>query len=117
MPASFLEALDFLDWLGAGFAGWRYLASASFRRATHTRWLQESRARVFWDVICGVAGVAFSVLVVYVVISLFAGWDWFQKLIATEQARVGAVGAVRSAIIFCSVCFPRLRPGYDGSGG
>jgi len=83
MTASFLEALEFVDWIRAGFAGWRYLVSVSFRRETHMRWKQASTVRVLWDVACGVAGIAFTLLVVSVVVSLFAGWDWIQRLVVT----------------------------------
>jgi hypothetical protein len=81
MAALFLETLEFIDWIRAGFAGWRYLVSASFRRETHTRWKQTSTVRVLWDVVCGIAGIAFTFLIVYVVVSLFAGWDWIQRLV------------------------------------
>ena len=82
MPASFLEALEFINWMRAGVAGWRYLVSSSFRHETHARWKHESRARVLWDVVCGVAGIAFTLLIGYVVISSFTGWNWIQRLVA-----------------------------------
>jgi hypothetical protein len=81
MPASVIEALEFIDWFRAAFAGWRFLVSASFRRQTLERWKNASWLRVFWDVMCGIAGFAFSWFLVYVVISLFAGWDWIQRLV------------------------------------
>jgi len=80
MPASFLEALELIDWVRAGLAGWRYLLSSSFRAETHARWKEETVFRVTWDVACGAAGVAFTLLVAYVLISLFAGWDWIQMM-------------------------------------
>ena len=35
-----------------------------------------------WDVVCGVAGIVFTLLLLYAVISLFAGWDWIQRIAA-----------------------------------
>jgi hypothetical protein len=71
-----LEGFEFIDWLRAGAAGWRYLLSGTFRRETRARWKEASTLRVTWEILCGIAGIAFIPLVVYVVISLFAGWDW-----------------------------------------
>lgn len=84
MAASFFEALELLDWARASFAGWRYLMSGSFRRDTHERWKHERAGRVVWDVVCGAAGIAASVLLLYVLISLFAGWDWVEQLIVAQ---------------------------------
>ena len=75
------EAFEFIDWARAAIAGWRYLASSAFRRETHARWRDEGvSCRALWEVVCGVAGVAFTLFLLYVVISLFAGWDWIQRL-------------------------------------
>ena len=82
MPASIFEALEFTDWFRAAFGGWRFVFSASFRRETRARWKHESSLRIVWDVLCGLAGIAFTLLLVYVVISLFAGWDWIQRVAA-----------------------------------
>ncbi len=81
MPASFLEALEFVDWLRAAVAGWRYLLSGSYRSDTHARWRQEGVLRVLRDVLCGVAGLAVTVLIIYLVIGVFAGWDWIHRLV------------------------------------
>lgn len=83
MPASIFEALEFIDWFRAAFGGWRFVFSTSFRRETRARWKHESAPRIVWDVLCGVAGIAFTLLLVYAVISLFAGWDWIQRLAAS----------------------------------
>lgn len=80
MPASIFEAVEFVDWLRAGVAGWRYLFSSSFRAETHARWRQETPLWVLSDILCGVAGIAFTLVIVYLVISLFSGWDWIQRL-------------------------------------
>lgn len=79
MPTSIFEALEFIDWLRAAFGGWRFVFSASFRRETRARWRHESSLRIVWDMSCGVAGIAFTLLLVHVVISLFAGWGWIQR--------------------------------------
>jgi hypothetical protein len=63
-------------------SGWRYVASPAFRRKTHARWKDQSVLRVLWDVVRGIAGIALTLLLLYVLISLFAGWDWIQKLAA-----------------------------------
>jgi len=82
MPASIFEAVEFIDWFRAAFGGWRFLFSTSFRRETRARWEDESWLRIIWDVLCGMAGIAFTFLLIYVVISLFAGWDWIQRFAA-----------------------------------
>lgn len=82
MPASILEALEFTDWIRAAFGGWRFVFSSTFRGETRARWMQESWLRVVWDIVCGVAGIAFTLLLAYVIISLFAGWDWIQRALA-----------------------------------
>ena len=76
------EALEFIDWFRAAFGGWRFVFSASFCRETRARWKHESSLRIVWDVLCGVAGIAFTRLLIYVIISLFAGWDWIQRVVA-----------------------------------
>ena len=82
MPASIFEALEFIDWFRAAFGGWRFVFLASFRRETRARWQRQSLLRTIGDVVFGVAGIAFTLLLVYVVISLFAGWDWIQRVAA-----------------------------------
>jgi hypothetical protein len=78
----FLEAPELIDWARAAVGGWRYLGSSEFRSETHARWKDESMWRVLWDVVCGVAGIAFTLLLLYVLISLFAGWNWIQRVAA-----------------------------------
>ena len=82
MPASIFEALEFIDWLRAAFGGWRFLFSASFRWETCARWKDESTVRMLWDIVCGVAGIASTLFLAYAIISLFAGWDWIQRIAA-----------------------------------
>ena len=85
MPADFLEALELIDWFRAATAGWRYLLSRSFRQAIHARWKNECPLRVIRvirELLCGIAGIAFTLLLGYLMVSLFAGWDWPQRLVA-----------------------------------
>jgi hypothetical protein len=61
MIGDFIEAVD---WLRAGVSGWRFMFSASFRNEALAKWKNESRYYVLWDVVCGFAGVVFSLLLV-----------------------------------------------------
>lgn len=85
MPAFPFEALELAEWVQAAGAGWRYLCSRSFRNRTHSRWQQQSRRRVAWDVVCGLAGIALTCFLLYVIISLFAIWDWIERLVALTR--------------------------------
>ena len=58
---------EILEWGLAAVAGWRYLLSSSYRKAKHADWKYENSLYVVWDVCGGVAGVAFSLLLVYLV--------------------------------------------------
>jgi hypothetical protein len=78
MPSLF-DALEFTDWFRAAFGGWRFIFSASFRSQMRERWKHESWLYITADVLCGLAGIAFSLLIAYAVISGFAGWDWPQR--------------------------------------
>lgn len=72
MAASLFEALELVEWLEAAVAGWRYLFSRSFRTRTHERWRHAKRRRVAWEVICGLAGIGFTLLLIVVIVSLVA---------------------------------------------
>jgi len=82
MPGSIFEAFEFIDWFRAAFGGWRFVFSPSFRLEMRARWKHETRLRLVWDVVCGVAGIAFTLLLVYFLIGLFAGWNWMQRVVA-----------------------------------
>ena len=56
-----------VEWIVAAAAGWRYLFSPKYRKKKKHEWRNEKAFYVVWDVCCGVAGIAFSVLVVYLV--------------------------------------------------
>ena len=60
---------EFFEWLYAAFSGWRYLFSSSYRQKKNQEWKSEKVLYVIWDVICGLAGVAFSIMIIYVVVS------------------------------------------------
>ena len=54
------ETREIIDWFKAAFSGWRYLFSSSYRNAKNSDWKNERLIYIAWDVLCGVAGVAFS---------------------------------------------------------
>jgi len=78
---SAFEALEFIDWFRAAFAGWRFLFSSTYRAQTRERWRYERAWHVVWDVLCGLAGVVFSLLVAWFLVALFSGWNWLQKIV------------------------------------
>jgi hypothetical protein len=69
-----LEFLEFIEWFVGAFAGWRFIFSPSFRRKTRARWKQATRLRVVTDIFCGIAGIAFTAFLIYLIVGLFAGW-------------------------------------------
>jgi hypothetical protein len=71
---------ELLDWLRGALAGWRYLFSSSYRQQIHSGWKSDRWYYIAWDVVCGVAGLAFSLFLLYLVVSLFAGLDWPARL-------------------------------------
>jgi hypothetical protein len=71
---------EVIDWLRAAFAGWRYLFSSSYRRRVHVGWKSDSWLYITWDIICAVFGCLFSLLLIWLLISLFAGFDWLTHL-------------------------------------
>ncbi len=66
-----IEALDIIDWFRAAFAGWRFLFSTSYRREMKVRWECESWYYVGWDVVCGMLGIAFTLLLGYLILDAF----------------------------------------------
>ena len=65
------ELLEFLDWFRAAGLGWRYLFSPEYRREVHEKWKNEKWYYAAWDILCGLAGIAFGLLVIYLIWSLF----------------------------------------------
>lgn len=68
-----LEALEIIEWFVAAFAGWRFIFSPSFRRQTRARWKQATRLRVVTDIVCGIAGIAFTAFLIYFIVDLVQG--------------------------------------------
>ncbi len=73
---------ELFDWFRAAFAAWRYLFSSSYRRQVHERWRSEGRFYIAWEIICAVAGFALTIFLGYVLVSLFARFDWLSRLLA-----------------------------------
>jgi hypothetical protein len=64
------DLAELANWLASATAPWRYIFSPTYRRRVHEGWRFESRLYVAWDVICGAAGIAFSIAFVYFVVVL-----------------------------------------------
>lgn len=56
-----------IEWILAALAGWRYLLSPKYRKAKHNDWKNEKVIYIVWDFCCGLAGIAFSILVIYLI--------------------------------------------------
>jgi hypothetical protein len=61
-------------------AGWRYLFSRSYRERTHARWRHRSSVYAAVEIVYAVVACALSLLLLHVVISIFAGWNWWARL-------------------------------------
>ena len=60
---------EFIEWSLAALIGWRYLFSSAFRKKKHQEWKNKNKSFVVWEIICGVAGIFFSILIIYFIIS------------------------------------------------
>lgn len=67
MPA---DALEIVDWIANGFAGWRYLFSSSFRRRTHARWKAEGRGTALIDIVFGASGMLVTLFLLWLAVYL-----------------------------------------------
>jgi hypothetical protein len=67
------ELGEVIDYCRTGWAGWRFLLSSSYRQKIIKEWKKEEWYSVAWDMVCGSAGVASSLLIVWLVIYLI----WF----------------------------------------
>ena len=56
---------EILEWALAAVAGWRFLLSSSYRNAKLADWKNENVLYMVWDVCGGLAGIGFSLLVIY----------------------------------------------------
>lgn len=70
MPA---DALEIVDWIITGVAGWRYLLSPSFRQRTHARWKAEGRGKAVIEILVACLGMLVTVALGWVVVSLLNG--------------------------------------------
>jgi len=74
MPGSVAELIgglgELIEWLKASVAGWRYIASKNYRKQIHKRWEGYSKLKIAWEIICGVGGIVFSVLLAYAAVVL-----------------------------------------------
>jgi hypothetical protein len=64
------ELGEAVDYCRAGWAGWRFLLSPSYRQEIKEGWKTKKWYSMTWDIICGFSGVAFSLLIVWLVIYL-----------------------------------------------
>jgi hypothetical protein len=61
------ELGELFEWIRAAFAGWRFLFSPSYRKTKRNDWENEKTIYIVWDVFCGLAGIIFSLLIIYFV--------------------------------------------------
>ncbi len=66
------ELNELHGWLRAGTAGWRFLFIRSYRQQIMSGWRFERWYYVAWDIACGLAGIAFSLLLVVALVYLIA---------------------------------------------
>ena len=67
------ELAELFDWIRAPFAGWRYLFSPSYRKTKDNDWKNEKTVYIVWDVCCGLAGIIFSLLIIYFAYEIIIG--------------------------------------------
>jgi len=56
------ELCELGGWLRAATSGWRFIFSRTFRVSVIRGWQAEKWYYILWDVICGLTGIAFSLL-------------------------------------------------------
>ena len=66
------ELNELFSWCKAGTAGWRFLLSRRFRAKTLAEWKIESWHYIAGEIICGVAGIALSLAVLFALFFLVA---------------------------------------------
>jgi hypothetical protein len=77
---------DILGFFVAAFAGWRYVLSPSYRARVHSRWESKSQLQIAQDIAAAVAGSIFWLILSWLVISVFAGFDWIARLVHGSSA-------------------------------
>ena len=68
-----VEMVETFDWILEACGGWRYLLSSSFRQHTHQRWRVEGKAKAAVEIFFGGLSIAFTLLLLGVVIALIKG--------------------------------------------
>ena len=66
------ELNELYGWLRAGTAGWRFLFIPAYRLQITSCWRFERWYHVTWDIVCGLAGIAFSLLIVFMLVYIIA---------------------------------------------
>jgi len=67
------ELAEFFEWLQAAVAGWRFLLVPSYRHEVISGWKNARWYSITWDIICGLSGLAFSVLIVFALVYIIFG--------------------------------------------
>ena len=60
-----------IDWVRAAVGGWRFLFSSTYRRKKADEWKVDDILGISWDIFCRLAGIVFSLLMVYWVSTFF----------------------------------------------
>jgi len=71
-------AFEATDGFKAAYHGWKYVFSKRFRKQINNRWKGLNKFRVIWEILRGVEGIAFSLAIIFVIISLSVGLDWIK---------------------------------------
>jgi len=59
------ELGELYDWLRAGTAGWRFVFIPAYRKEIISGWRSQRWYHIAWDIVCGLAGVVFSLLIIF----------------------------------------------------
>jgi hypothetical protein len=65
-----LEILDSLGFLAYAFSGWRFILSPSYRKRTRARWSQQRQMETMQEIVGGLIGMAFTVLVPVLIVAV-----------------------------------------------
>ena len=66
------ELNELYNWLRAGTAGWRFIFMPSYRQQIISGWRFERWYYVTWDIACGLAGIVFSLLIVFALVYIIS---------------------------------------------
>ena len=59
-----------IEWVRAAIGGWRFLFLSAYRRKKIDEWKVDDILGISWDIVCGLAGIVFTLLVGYWIITL-----------------------------------------------